>query len=333
MRVLKLLRVQNDGDLPARGQIGAHHLQLVHRQVAGRLVDHQQVAVLRDAAVGGQVDRAGGEVAALELLDNQAAQLHLPVSGGGVDGVVHRGDDVVNRGGELALRVKLRVVRIAVHHIAVVVHHQDIVKVDDLLPAGLLAAHHDGVLFRLIVRQDARAGHRVHRPHAQMVGQGDIPVQKTGDAAVHVPVLGHDDQLHIGVQRRQVVHAGVRYGVDPAAGEVNLQQVGGQIAHRQVKDDDDGHHQRDHAGGEEAVFALYRAEAASDAGQRGALGGEAASQSAQGNFFHAAHLLSSSAGAGPPGWSETPAEMPWTHTAAVRPGQTHTPAQSSGTPR
>ncbi len=333
MRVLKGFRVQNQGDLSPCGQVGAHHLQLVHRQVAGRLVDHQQVAVLRDAAVSGQVDRTGGEMAALELLDHQTAQLRLPVAGGGVDGVVHRGDDIVDRGGELPFRVKFGVVRVAVHQIAIIVHHQDVGKIDDFLTPGFLAVHHNGVLFRLIFRQYARAGHRVHRPHAQMVGQGHIPVQKAADAAVHIPVLGHDDQLYVGVQRRQVFHTGVRHGVNAAAGEVYLQQVGGQIAHRQVKDDDDGHHQRDHAGGEEAVFALNCAEAALDAGQRGALGGEAASQSAQGKFFHAAHLLSSSAGAGPPEWSETPAEMPWTHTAAVRPDQTHTPAQSSGTPR
>ncbi|CAN4050739.1 Phage tail protein, partial [Dysosmobacter welbionis] len=131
--------------LAALRQIVQDHIQLIVRQILVRLVEDQQGAVLRDAAVGEQVHPLHGHVEPREPLLHADGDGGLVVACGLVHHPGHAGEHAVDGGGQQALPVE---VRLRIGAVIVIRHHiipDYVADVKGLLPAGGLAGDHDGI--------------------------------------------------------------------------------------------------------------------------------------------------------------------------------------------
>ena len=190
--------------------------------------------------------------------------------------------------GQLTLGVKVGVDVLLVVIVAGQVIDQHIVDGDDLLLAGGGVADDDGVGVRVVLRQGGRIAGGVDDGQLQLIGQAAVELQIVADAVVHAAVGGQSDDVHLVGQTADDLLRGVGDGVDLGGRQVLLPHAEGQLADGQIRHHHDGDRHENGDGGIEGVSAL--------------VGGEQLLPAAFAVILlHDAHLLSSSAAAGPAG--------------------------------
>ena len=126
-------------------------------------------------------------------------------------------------------------------------------------PIAAVAVHNHAVLvqagcFQIIPIQEGRLQVRIHRLHLDVIRQGGVPVQQSGNGIIFIARNGQQVQGHILIQGRHDPLGLLRQGIQGVGCQVDFRCGAGQAADQHIGNDSDDNHNHCRQGGPAAGY-------------------------------------------------------------------------------